>query len=90
MIYRFLLLQVLYFFYNGKQLHFSKLLALDQSNDLAILKLREEDFKQVEKDLIPLEIVATAKMPSHLKGVSYGFTHLLGANIIKKNNFQRL
>ena len=81
-----------YFFYKGKKLHFSKILSLDVSNDLAILKLREEDFKQVEKDLIPLEIVATAKMPSHLKGVIYGFSSgdLFKRRDYKKNNFQIL
>ena len=78
----------LYFDYRNRRHNFSKLLALDQSNDLAILKLREEDFKQVEKYLIPLEIVATAKMPSHLKGVSYGFTELLDTNITKKITFK--
>ena len=78
----------LYFFYKRKQLHFSKLLVLDQSNDLVILTLKQEDFKQVEKDLIPLEIAATSKMPSHLKGVSYGFSSFLEEMSFAKTTFK--
>ena len=75
-------------------INFSEVLSLDVLNDLAILKVGRGEFDRIKEDLIPLEIVATSKMPfplkmpSPLKSVSYGFSLLLDKETARKTTFE--